>query len=36
VKLKEEMRKTRFSLAGDGWRYMKALFRERMKLLGVK
>ena len=36
VRLKEEMRKTRFSLAGDGWRYMKALFRERMKLLGVK
>lgn len=36
VKLVEEMRKTRFRLAGDGWRYMKALFRERMKLLGVK
>lgn len=36
VRLKEEMRKTRFSLAGDGWRYMKALFWERMKLLGVK
>lgn len=36
VRLKEETRKTRFSLAGDGWRYMKALFRERVKLLGVK
>jgi len=36
VRLVEEMRKTRFRLAGDGWRYMKALFRERMKLLGVK
>lgn len=36
VVLKKEMRKTRFRLAGDGWRYMKALFRERMKLMGVK
>lgn len=32
----KEMRKTRFRLAGDGWRYIKALFRERVKLLGVK
>lgn len=36
VKLKKEMRKTRFSLAGDGWRYLKAIFRERVKLMGVR
>ena len=36
VRLKKELRKTRFSLAGDGWRYLKAIFRERMKLIGVK
>ncbi|MCC6502559.1 MAG: glycosyltransferase [Deltaproteobacteria bacterium] len=36
VRLKKELRKTRFSLAGDGWRYLKAIFRERVKLLGVR
>lgn len=36
VVLKKEMRKTRFRLAGDGYRYIKALFRERMKLTGLK
>jgi len=36
VELKKEMRKTRFRLAGDGYRYIRALFRERVKLLGVK
>lgn len=36
VRLKKELRKTRFSLAGDGWRYLKAIFRERVKLIGVR
>lgn len=33
VHLKKEMRKTRFRLAGDGYRYVKSIFREKMKLV---